>query len=400
MKVSNSTMWGTLLAILALITTVGYFLSQLPTPQSLPLEGSTEAQPATNTSNEKAAPLEVSVVKVETSQYSPVIQGFGEVKARYQLSLTSEVTGRVTTISNQLETGRLVKKGELLATIDQTKYRQAVSEARANLASAQLDVLEEERKGEQAQQEWQRSGLSGKPDSPLVLRQPQLEQVKAALENAEQELIEAEYNLKNTQVYAPFDSLVVSRDIQLGSYLQEGSQIARLYSTDVAEVYIPLSENQWSYLPTLGNQQLSTNTQEWSVTLTDSHNQNTWIGSVTRVEQHVDSASRQRSLIVSIKKPLDKTSPLYPGTFVTASIKGISINNLWKLPQSAISQQGYVWFVDADNKLAKELVIKQFEQGDNVFVTPLSDKSAQIVKRPLSSYSVGSYVEIVEETSL
>ncbi|MCZ8485537.1 hypothetical protein O9993_06550 [Vibrio lentus] len=40
------------------------------------------------------------------------------------------------------------------------------SKAKANVAPAQLDLLEEQRQGRQAKSEWQRSGLSDEPDSP------------------------------------------------------------------------------------------------------------------------------------------------------------------------------------------------------------------------------------------
>lgn len=397
MKINNSTLWGTLLSVLVLAISGSYLLSKLPKPQTTSLESQSDILQLDN-KGEQSAKLAVSIIEVKPGEYSPKIQGYGEVKARYELSLTAEVSARVVTVSTQLESGKLVKKGELLATLDQTKYKQALTEAKANLTSAQLDVLEEERQGEQAKIEWQRSGLSGEPDSPLVLREPQLEQVKAAYENAKQAVAEAQYDLNNTNIYAPFDALVVSRDIQLGSYLQEGSQIATLYSTDVAEVSIPLSETQWSNLPNLSDQKLEDSSKLLSATLMS--NKSSWTGYVTRVEQHVDSASRQRSLIVSVDNPLDGVSPLYAGTFVTVSMDGQSIDNLWKLPQSALSQQGEIWFIDVSGKLDKATVVKHFEQDNYVYITPLSDISTQIIKRPLSSYSVGSKVEIIEEPSL
>lgn len=261
---------------------------------------------------------QVSVVLATLGDYQAEVVGYGEAKSRYELMFSTEVGGRVETISSQFETGQVIGQGDVIANIDSTSYQQAVTQAKANVAQAQLDLLEEQRQGEQAKSEWQRSGLSGEPDSPLVLREPQLAQVTAALENAKLELVKAEQDLEKTTLVAPFDSLVVSRDVQPGSYAQTGAQIATLYSVDEVEVSVPLSESQWLSLPNSDNSQLKE--QPWPVTLSSSDGQYQWQGYVERVEQHLQQDTRQRSLIVKVDNPLEQEKDLYPGTFVQATI--------------------------------------------------------------------------------
>ncbi|PML54832.1 efflux RND transporter periplasmic adaptor subunit [Vibrio lentus] len=338
---------------------------------------------------------QVSVVLATLGDYQAEVVGYGEAKSRYELMFSTEVGGRVETISSQFETGQVISQGEVIANIDSTSYQQAVTQAKANVAQAQLDLLEEQRQGEQAKSEWQRSGLSGEPDSPLVLREPQLAQVTAALENAKLELVKAQQDLEKTTLVAPFDSLVVSRDVQPGSYAQTGAQIATLYSVDEVEVSVPLSENQWLSLPNSDNTQLKE--QPWPVTLSSSDGQYQWQGYVERVEQHLQQDTRQRSLIVKVDNPLEQEKDLYPGTFVQAIISGKQLTQLWELPASALSQQGDLWFVDNNSQLSKSNANVEFEKGGLIYIDPTKlnveiGDSVQVVKRPLSSFKAGMVV--------
>ncbi|PMG48753.1 efflux transporter periplasmic adaptor subunit [Vibrio lentus] len=338
---------------------------------------------------------QVSVVLATLGDYQAEVVGYGEAKSRYELMFSTEVGGRVETISSQFETGQVIGQGEVIANIDSTSYQQAVTQAKANVAQAQLDLLEEQRQGEQAKSEWQRSGLSGEPDSPLVLREPQLAQVTAALENAKLELVKAEQDLEKTTLVAPFDSLVVSRDVQPGSYAQTGAQIATLYSIDEVEVSVPLSESQWLSLPSSDNSQLKQ--QPWPVTLSSSDGQFQWQGYVERVEQHLQQDTRQRSLIVKVDNPLEQDKDLYPGTFVQATISGKQLTQLWELPASALSQQGDLWLVDNNSQLSKSNAHVEFEKSGLIYIDPTKlnveiGDSVQVVKRPLSSFKAGMVV--------
>jgi RND family efflux transporter MFP subunit len=291
-------------------------------------------------------------------------------------------------------TGQIVKKGEVLAKLESISYQQALAQAKSNLAQAQLDLLEEQRTGEQARLEWQRSGLTGEPSSSLVLRKPQLAVQQAALENAQYSLKKAQQDLDKTVIRAPFDALIVEQNIQPGSYVQAGSSIAQLYSTDRVEIAIPLSAKQWASLPKLSNKEISQQAaNKWPVTLYSSASNTSWQGYVSRIEQHVDTTSRQRSLIVAVDHPFAQDVGLFPGTFVEAHIEGAVLDNTWELPASAISQAGDIWFITENNQLNKVAANKVFEKANAVYVTPIKNLgSAKIIKRPLSSYLVGMRV--------
>ena len=411
MKLNKITIAITLLAGSSMFAALVFNGSQMTPPQ----EKGPETSQNSSSQIQENVPLvsdeislvaqlqQVAVVSVTADRYTAEVIGYGEAKSRYELNFTAEVSGRVNTVSQQFESGQVIKKGAVIASIDATTYQQALSQAKANVAQAQLDLLEEQRQGEQAKSEWQRSGLTGEPDSPLVLRAPQLTQVKAALENAKLERLKAEQDLEKTQIKAPFDALVVTRDIQPGSYVQAGTQVATLYSVDEVEIAVPLSESQWNSLPSFDNQQLKE--ASWPVTLFSSDGEHQWQGYVERVEQHLSQDTRQRSLVVVVEKPLEQGTALYPGTFLKTSITGKSFDQLWQLPASSVSQQGELWFVDQNDQSVKSSVSTQLEKEGFVYVSAsqfaqksllgksFSHKSAiQVVKRPLSSFQAGMIV--------
>lgn len=337
---------------------------------------------------------DVAIVEVARRDYRATITGHGEAKPRYQLDLTTEVSGQVETLADRFETGVEFEQGEALVNLNQTDHHQAISSAKASVADAKLALLEEQRQGQQAQKEWKRSGLKGQPDSSLVLREPQLKAAEAKLEKAKRELEKAKRDLSKTTIRAPFNALIVSREVQPGSYLQAGSAIAMLYSTDRIEVSIPMSGNQWLNLPPIS----SLNKEKWPVELTSTESHNQWRGYVERVEQHLNSASRQRSLIVVVEQPLQQTTPLYAGTFVEAKVQGRKLSELWQLPASAISQTGEIWLVDDKQSLFSVRANKQFEDSNYVYVVPPDDvQQAKVVVRPLNSYVQGMYVQPVVE---
>lgn len=381
----------TLVSIVCLIAAIAYNASQMNTQNK-----KTEASVSTKTKKEMRTSLAPSVVVIEVKaeKYKARVTGYGEALPRYAITYSALVSGRVDKLTANFETGRVVKKGDILAKLENTSYRQALAQAQSALAQAKLELIEEQRTAELAALEWQRSGLSGEPSSPLVLHQPQLLVKIAALKNAEYSLKKAKEDLDKTVIKVPFNALIVDRDIQPGSYLQTGSTIATLYSTDRVEIEIPLSAKQWSNLPKITNKELTqVATKKWPVILYSTDLNKSWQGYVIRIEQHVNPTSRQRSLFIAVDNPFDANIKLFPGTFVQADIDGAVLNNTWKLPASAISQQGDIWFITENNLLNKVAAHKLFEKADSVYVSPIKNlNSAKIVKRPLSNYVVGMLV--------
>jgi len=329
----------------------------------------------------------ITTAAVQPGNYQASVTGFGQAQPARSLQLTAEVSGRVTLLSPALRSGQRFKAGELLLKIDNTAYRQAVASARSELAAAEVELLQQQQNRKQARTEWQRSGLGGKPDSALALYQPQVKAAQAKVEYARQMLAKARADLEKTEVRAPFNALVVSRSVELGSYLQAGTPLAQLYGTDQLEVSIELSATEWQNLSPLKQQ------QPWHVWLSDTETGQRWQARVDRINRHLDGSSRQRALVVRVDRPLDLDMPLYPGTFVKAEVPGRELHAVWQLPASAITRSNQLWYLDGDNTLQPLEAKVRFRRGDSVYLQPVAALEAvQVAVQPLSSYLPGMKV--------
>lgn len=354
-------------------------------------------QQARGTTSTAADIAEVGVVKVFPTTYTAKVKGYGQATAIHMLTLSAQVSGQITSLSPRFETGALLKQNEILAYIDETDYNQTLAAAEATYETAYVALEEERLQGIQAQDEWTRSGLTGEPESALVLRAPQLKSAQAVLREAEQNVAAAKRDLAFSHISTPFNALVVSRSIQPGSYVQIGTQVAELYSTDVAEISIPLSPSQWAQLP----QAKVGEKPGWDVSLTDTTGEHHWQATIERIELHQDEDTRQRRAIAVVENPLMLSTPLYFGTFLAAEIEGRELDNVWKIPSSAISQKQEVWFVVPDtNLLNKFTPTVLFEYEGYAYIEPNAATSeALIVARPLNNYLVNTPVKPVIEGS-
>ncbi len=379
--------WSTLLAAICILTGAVLYTRQLIAEQADTHRPPRAMQPQRP---------EVQVITVTGGDHTAKIHGYGETQTHYTLTLTAQTNGQVTELSAQLEPGCRVKKGDVLIQLEDSDYRSAVATAKSDLASAKLALLEAQREASQAQSEWKASGLTGTPASELVLHGPQLNAAKAAVAKVEAALLSAEKDLSQTRITAPFDAIVKERLTAPGSYLQTGTAVATLYSTDMIEVPVPLSTRDWQNLPepsTLGE-------AEWPVQLTGVEDKRTWSGRVLRAEQHVDSTSRQRTLLVVVDRPMDQTPPLLPGIFVEVGMSGRMAENVWKLPGSALSQQGEIWYVTKDDTLAKLQAEPVFSNDKAIYVqvpVQMARVPTRIVVHPLSSYLPGMAIQPVVE---
>jgi len=341
---------------------------------------------------------QVSVMRAKIASYQPIIEAFGSAEPKYSLVLEAQNSGQITALSKQFEAGKKVSAGDILAIISDTSYLASVATQEYAVTSAIVALKEELRTADQALDEWNASGLSGQPSSDLVLRKPQIAEAKAALLDAKASLKEAQQNLNDTKIKAPFNGLVVSREIVPGSYVQAGTEIGTLYNTDRMDIKIALSAKDWAKLPSINTMQKA----RWPVTLTDVETQNQWQAYVLSADNHRDSDTRLRTLVVALDNPLQQTPALYAGSFVKANLKGDKMDNLWQLPSTAFSQKSQVWYLNQDNTLNAFSANPVFSANGQVYIEPptsLQNDEQSVLLRPYNSYLQGMKVKTELEAS-
>ncbi len=298
----------------------------------------------------------VAIQQVEMNPMTFSVGSYGVVKAKYETELVSQVYGEIVFLSNAFVRGGFVKKGDVLAKIDPSDYDADLIDAEANLASARATLVQERAFGKVAEEEWKRI-KDGVP-TELSLRKPQLAHEIAKLNSSEAGLKRALRNVERTIIKAPFDALIESRNIGLGSYVSQGTAVGKLLSTDHAEIRLPLADKEIQYLTNKG--------KDANVALIADlgGEKQQWLGKIVRSEGVIDSRSRMTYLVAEVIDPYglktDKNELRY-GTYVTANITGNDAGEVTVLPRHLVVN-GTIATLDEDKKLRYKPVnvIRQF----------------------------------------
>ena len=171
--------------------------------------------------------VEVRVEAVEGRTVISTITATGQVRARRQVNISSDVMGRVTELT--VEDGDEVEEGQILLTVDPSQIRAAVSRARATLSQAEAQVAQQRASLLQAERELTRLQGIVEQDPDLVSTQA-LEEAQTAVEvqralvrstlygaeQAEAGLEEAEDQLSKTTIRAPISGRVIRLNIEEG----------------------------------------------------------------------------------------------------------------------------------------------------------------------------------------
>ena len=343
--------------------------------------------------------LDVTVVTVEASDHAAAIRAVGVAEPKQNLTLSSQVSGEVVSLNREFEVGNRVRKGQVLVSLANTNLVSELASAENTLAAAQLTLKEEQRQAEQSNAEWQAAGLTGEPASDLVLREPQLAAAEAEVAAAKAALAEAKDNVQKLTIRAPFDAIVVSKDISLGSYLSSNTQVATLYSTDKVKIELELSSSDWQKLPSSD----SMIKNQWPANITGVNEpQKKWQGYVNQAGMHIDSESGLRSLFVAVDQPLQQSPPLLPGSYVTVTLAGDLLADLWQLPNSALSQKSQIWYLTDEQRLANFDATPVFVDRDYVYIKApenLRQTPQRVLTHPYNSYLTGTLANPQESVS-
>lgn len=294
------------------------------------------------------------------------IQSQGTVKPRLQTSLVSEVNGRIVAVAENFIEGGFFNAGDVLVQVEQADYLTNVKAAEASLANARAALEEEKARGRVAEEEW-RSFTDGTAPE-LGLRRPQLAGALANVRSAEAELERAKRDLDRTEIRAPYAGMVKSRAVNIGQFITRGNSIGVIYGTDVAEVRLPITDNDAGFirLP----QSIDDSFQP-DVTLTAvvAGNITQWPAKLVRTEGVLDERSRVIYAVAQIDDPYRRNSagdtPLRFGRFVQAQITGNSTSDVVVIPRHLLLAQQQVLVVDTEDQLQFRDV--EVERSDEQF---------------------------------
>jgi len=206
----------------------------------------------------------VEVIEAVQRALQPQLQLTGVLQPWQLARLGFEVKGEL--LERRVEPGQRVRQGELLLRLDDADYRDALTEARAQLRETRAGIERDQRLLKLAQQqrqlaerEFQRlerlgqdSLASGstrdsarqqllKLESDAARLSFGIDSGKARLAQQQAAAARAERNLQRSHLLAPFDGRVNRVEVEVGDYLQPASLVVELIRDDYLELSLEVS---------------------------------------------------------------------------------------------------------------------------------------------------------------
>lgn len=307
----------------------------------------------------------------------PVITG--SIQPERKADLRAEVSAIVMQVAK--ENGEVVRKGDLLARLDDTSFRDqlASSEQAARAAQQTLD---------QAERQLER--LKTLRASGMTSMQA-LEDAEIRRNNAQSELVAAKaravaarQQMQRTEIRAPFDGIVSERKVSNGDTAQVGKEIMKV-----------IDPNSLRFQGLITADAVTSVKAGQAVSFRINGYDQQFIGKVRRVDPAANATTRQVEVLVDF---VGKDQPHVAGLYAEGRIEAGSTEAL-TLINSAIIRDGdktFVWAIQDDilRRVAVVLGERDVRRGDFAISAGLK-KGDKVLRQPLSTFKDGSKVTLV-----
>ncbi|MEP4247859.1 efflux RND transporter periplasmic adaptor subunit [Tateyamaria sp.] len=342
----------------------------------------------------------VSVIRAEPGSETPMLESFGEVESRRRLELRSAASGRIVELAEGFEDGGVVKAGQVLIRMDTADAKSALDRAGADLLDAEAEVRDAKRglalsqdeeiasqdQSDLQQRAYERQvGLADRGvgtaaavevaelaaasarQSVLARRQSvtvaeaRIDQAQTRLARANIALAEAERVLDDTTLVAPFDGTLGETDVVAGRLASANEKLAVLIDAEALEVAFRVSTAQFARL-------LDENGRVMPASVTAILDVSGVDLQATGVISRTSAGSGEAQTGRLIFARLDTARGFKPGDFVTVTVQEPPLDNVVRLPASAVDGNNTVLVLGADDRLEALDVRVLHREGDDVLV--------------------------------
>ncbi len=323
---------------------------------------------------------------VTRGQATQTILATGTIEPEDLIDIGAQVTGQIMkfgtdTNGKEVDYCSEVRKGQLLARIDDVTYKAEVTISKANLttakaqlAGAQADVAQLNAKLRQAEREWKRAQQLGVGDAVsqkdfdaylsayevavanLKVGDAKIEQAEAAIAQAQAQLEKAERNLSYCDILSTVDGIIIDRRVNIGQTVTASMSTPSLFlvAKDLRkiEIWVPVNEAD------IGEIKIGQRVQ-FTV---DAFPERKFEGKVARIRLNASMSSNVVTYTVEVATE-NPDSLLLP--YLTANVSFIlaeSPTDALLVPAAALRWRPDGWMPPAGSE-GKEFVFVQNEQG-------------------------------------
>lgn len=284
------------------------------------------------------------VIKRDT----PLVYDYtGFVQAQQEMELKAQVSGQIT--GKYFNGGETVQQGQVLYTIDPRTYRANLLQAQANLANARAALANASVDAERYTKLYEQSAVSKQVlDNAIMAR----DQAQASV-NAQEALLEnAQIDMSETSVTAPFTGRIDTTALEVGNYVTDGqTTMATISNTDPVFVEFSIAEPEYLKLANAAVERgEAAPLENLSIVLADGSTYQL-PGRITEVNRALSNNTGTLTVKALFENP---NRVLLPGMFAHVQATAGTRDNAILIPQRAVTEMMYkkfVYVIGADNKV-------------------------------------------------
>jgi len=341
--------------------------------------------------------VEVQIIEQEDQRVT--VPAMGTVIPAREMELRPQVSGEVVSLHPEFIDGGYITQGSEVLKIDPVDYELAATLAEAKVKDAEsvLELAEEEAAA--AKEEWGllHSGDDGTKEElpPLVAKEPQLAAAQARLKAHQAELEQAELDLKRTSVRVPFNAIVRTKNVEVGSLVTPQERIAELVGVDEywVRISVPVDYLKWISFP----KQDSLRGSPVRIVYRSGDERT---GEVIKLLGDLESEGRMARVLAAVKDPLglknpeQKMGPLLIGEYLRVEIEGSPLKQVFRIPRVALRDNDTIWVVDDDSTLDIRSVKTLWRDTQTVFFKEGATSGDQLVVSDLAAPVVGMKLQV------
>jgi RND family efflux transporter MFP subunit len=369
------------------------------------------------TADGKSQPRQVKTVKVTEIPIGETVTVNGNLAAYDQTTIGMKVPGRLQTIN--VDFGSVVRKGQVIAQLEQQDYKLRVQQAEAALSQARARlglspdgaddrvtaeetgtvrqakaVLEDAKlkrdratklveQGITPRAEW--DSVDSEYKVALSRYQDALEEIRnrqGLLAQRRSEVALAKQQLEDTVVYSPLDGVVQEKKASAGEYLAAGAPVVNVVRIDPLRLRVEVPERE-SHGVKMGQ----------SVRVTVEGDPESYLGYIKRLSPTISEQNR----VLSVEADVRNNGRLRPGAFVKAEIVTNQTNTAVTVPPNAlVTFAGIDKVIVIENGKALEKTVTVGRRGSDWIEIKTGVNAGQAVVVDPGNLQSGQSVSVAE----
>lgn len=198
---------------------------------------------STTAQAEKEGLIKVQITRPTIQRVEHIVKAVGSFLPNEEVSISPEIDGKVKRLL--VDEGHAIKKGQMLAIIEDESFRLEVERRKAQVEEARAS-LENLRVTLHRKEQLLREEMISQQDYDDMVTKVRLGE--AQLESAKATLNLAKKKLKDTRIYAPMDGIIIQRLVSVGEYVQAGNILFKMVSINPLKLFFTFPERYSSYL--------------------------------------------------------------------------------------------------------------------------------------------------------